>query len=339
MAMTSASPGAAGGDAPRGYVLGIDLGGTNLRLVVAGPDGAFIARASEAIDPAAGPRPILARVISTGRQILKPYTDVPLLSVGLASPGVVDVHAGTVVAARNLHGWNNVPVRQSLEEGFGVPATVDNDVNLAALGEQWRGAGRGHEDMVFISVGTGVGSGIVIGGRVHRGRHFAAGEINSLPSGCPAEDGAGEAGLEDVASGPAIVRRALARGVRPATERLTTADVFAAARHRDEAAAQVIRDAIGALARGVAALVAAIDPGVVVIGGGVSRQGDALLVPLEEQVKTLVRLRARLVRSELGVDAQLHGAAAMALAVGGPHPPNPLSRGGAPAGRGLGVGA
>ena len=321
MPVTSVNPGAAGGDTPRGCVLGIDLGGTNLRVVVAGRDGAFIAGASEAIDPAAGPGPILSRIISAGRQVLKPHADVPLLAVGLASPGVVDVAAGTVVAARNLRGWKHVPVRRSLEDGFGVPAAVDNDVNLAALGEQRHGAGRGHDDVVFISVGTGVGSGIIIGGRVHRGRHFTAGEINSLPAGCPAEDG--EAGLEDIASGPAIVRRALARGVRAPKEQLTTAAVFAAARHGDEAAAQVIREAIDALARGVAALVAAIDPEVVVIGGGVSRQGDALLVPLEEQVRKLVRLRARLVRSELGVDAQLHGAVAMAVRLGGPLPPDP----------------
>jgi glucokinase len=223
------------------------------------------------------------------------------------------VQAGVVLGARNLRGWQRVPVREILTAGFGAPVTVDNDVNLAAVGERWHGAAAGHDDVIFVAIGTGIGAGILVGGQPHRGQHWAAGEVNALPSSYPALDGDGEAGLEDVASGPAIARRAAARGLSGNGQPLSAEDVFALAASGNVIAAAVIAEAVDALARGVAALVAALDPHVVVIGGGVSRQGDALLGPLRERVAAMVRRPAPIVRSALGVDAQLHGAAFVAL--------------------------
>jgi len=296
-----------------GQVLGIDLGGTHLRMAVASLDGSFLSTSVEDIDPAAGPDAILRRIVEAGRSALRAHGESRPIAVGLATPGIVDVDHGVVVAARNLHGWKRVPVRQALAQGFAAPVTVDNDVNLAAVGERWHGAGQGQDDVVFVSIGTGIGAGILVGGQVHRGVNFAAGEVNTLPSGVAAEDGRGELGLEDVASGPAIVRRAKARGVASADGPLTTDGVFALASAGDHAAGAVIAEAVDALARGIAGLLASIDPGVVMIGGGVSRQGDALLEPLRARLQRMVRLRARLLRSELGVDAQLHGAVFAAL--------------------------
>lgn len=295
-----------------GRVLGIDLGGTHLRVVVASLDGTLLHRTVEEIDATAGPEPILRRIIAAGCAALAASGGGRTVAVALATPGVVDVREGVVVGARNLRGWQHVPVRDRLGRGFGVPVTVENDVNLAAVGERWQGAGHGHDDIVFVSIGTGIGAGILIGGEVHRGHRYAAGEVNSLPSGYPSPDG-GEAGLEDVASGPAIVRRAAARGIDAAAGSMTTDAVFAAAARGEPLAAAVIGEALDALARGVAALVAGIDPSVVVIGGGVSRQGEALLGPLRERVAGMVRLRAPIVRSALGVDAQLYGAVFAAL--------------------------
>jgi predicted NBD/HSP70 family sugar kinase len=295
-----------------GQVLGIDLGGTHLRVAVANLDGTLLSKTSEAIDPAAGPEAVLGQIVESGRRALvAQQTDRPI-AVAVASPGIVDVERGVVLGARNLAGFREVPIARTLADGFDAPVTVDNDVNMAAVGERWHGAGQGHDNIVFAAVGTGIGAGIVIGGQVHRGAQYAAGEINALPSGVRDEQGV-EIGLEDVASGPAIVRRALARGVASSSGDLTTAKVFRLARDGDPTAAAVLDEAIGALARGVAALCAAVDPSVVVIGGGVSRQGDALLEPLRAHLATMLRRCPRLLRSGLGVDAQIHGAVFAAL--------------------------
>lgn len=296
-----------------GQVLGIDLGGTHLRVAVANLDGTFLTKTVEDIDATAGPEAILRGVVESGHRALRQCGGERPIAVALATPGIVDVERGVVVAARNLAGWKGVPVRAVLAEGFDAPVTVDNDVNLAAVGERWHGAGHGHDDVVFVSIGTGIGAGILVGGQVHRGSNFAAGEINSLPSGHRAEEGKGEAGLEDVASGPAILRRARTRHLFAPTGHLTTDAVFDLARDGDPVAREVIAEAVDALARGVAALLAGIDPSVVVIGGGVSRQGDALLEPLRQRLSAMVRLRAKLLRSALGVDAQLYGAVFTAL--------------------------
>jgi len=294
-----------------GHVLGIDLGGTHLRVAVARLDGTILDQTMEEIDQSSGPDAILSRITEVGMRALAAQSSSRAIAVTLATPGIVDVDRGVVVGARNLKGWKDVPVRRALADRFESPVTIDNDVNLAAVGERWHGAGRGHDNVVFVSVGTGIGSGIIIAGQVHRGAHFAAGEINSLPSGLRQDDGA-DIGLEDVASGPAIIRRAHALGV--VLPHGATADaVFTLACAGEVTAAAVIAEAVHALAGGIAALLAIADPCVVVIGGGVSRQGEALLAPLRERLAKMVPLRARVLRSELGVDAQLHGAVFAAL--------------------------
>ena len=300
-------------NAAYGRVLGIDLGGTHLRTAVAALDGTLHEKDEEEIDASAGPEVVLRRVVAAGKEALSRVKAERPLAVALATPGLVDVHTGVVLGARNLRGWQNVHVREILSAGFGAPVIVDNDVNLAAVGERWHGAAAGHDDVVFVAIGTGIGAGILIGGQPHRGHNWAAGEVNALPSGYPALEGDGEAGLEDVASGPAISRRAAARGLCRDGQPLTAEEIFALAASDDSTAVSVIAEAVDALARGVAALVAALDPHVVVIGGGVSRQGDALLGPLRERVTAMVRRPAPIVRSALGVDAQLHGAAFAAL--------------------------
>jgi glucokinase len=227
--------------------------------------------------------------------------------VGLSTPGVVDPAHGVVLAAHNLHAWTNVPIGEALADGFGAPVAVENDVNLAALGEHRRGTGKGVDPLVFIAAGTGIGAGIILGGRIHRGAHLAAGEVKALPSGVRDESGR-EGGVEAVASGPAILRRAAARGVTAPVGGLTTELVFALARAGDSAAAAVIDEAAVALARAAAALAVAIDPAMIVLGGGLSLQGEDLLAPIREHLAAFGLTRTPVVHSALGVDAQLHGA-------------------------------
>lgn len=287
-----------------GSVLGIDLGGTHLRMVVSDLAGGFSSRSIEAIDASSGPDAILGRIAEVGKEMLAD-APAPLMAIGLATPGIVDTETGVVGRARNLKGWVDVPVRRTLEAAFGVPAMVENDVNAAALGERWHGAARGHESFFFVSIGTGVGAGLVLGGEIYHGAHFAAGEINLLPVVLDGE----EAYLEDRGSGPAIVRRALALGFAPATASAVTTDtVFRAAAAGDEAAVRAVAEGVHAIAFGAGVLLAAVDPSIVVIGGGVSSQGEALLLPVREAIAKVARLRCEVVLSELGVDAQLHGA-------------------------------
>ncbi|MEO6398933.1 MAG: ROK family protein [Tepidiformaceae bacterium] len=292
-----------------GAVLGIDLGGTHLRIRLSDLSGGIKGRAVEAIDPEAGPVEILARITELGKRLLE-ETGQSVMAIGLATPGIVNTEAGIVIAARNLKGWHDVSIGRMLEDAFGVPAVVENDVNAAALGERWHGAARGHDSFLFVSIGTGIGAGLVLGGEIYRGTHFAAGEINLLPVGVP-----GDAGfLEDRGSGPGIIRRALELGfVRPANGRTTTDGVFTAAAAGDEAARRAIADGVDAIAYGAGVLIAAMDPSIVVLGGGVTNQGDAILRPVAEAIGNIVRLRCEVVLSELGVDAQLHGAVFVGL--------------------------
>lgn len=296
-------------DASCGSVLGIDLGGTHLRLALSDLAGGISARTIEAIDPDAGPEAIVARIQAVGNALLA-ENHANLMAIGLATPGIVDTDAGVVGTARNLKGWNNVPIRKMLEAAFGVPAIVENDVNAAAMGERWRGAARGHESFLFVSIGTGVGAGLVLDGDLYRGAHFAAGEINLLPVGIPGNEGY----LEDRASGPAIVSRAIEFGFTPAAGDIASTDaVFAAAAAGDPAAMRAVEEGVDAIAFGAGVLLAAVDPSIVVLGGGVSSQGAGILGPLRLAIPKVVRLRCEVVLSELGVDAQLHGAVFVAL--------------------------
>ncbi len=290
-----------------GAALGIDLGGTHLRVAVSDLAGQVIDRSLNPIDASEGPETLIGRIVREATALLS-KTGARLTAVGMATPGIVDVNEGVVVRARNLRGWDHVPVRQALEDAFGVPAVVENDVNAAAMGERWHGAARGHDSYLFVAIGTGIGAGIVVGGELYRGVHFAAGEINLLRMG-----DADDAYLEDRASGPAIVRRALELGHPPSEGITTTEDVFAAAAGGDQPASQAVDEGVHAIAHGCAVLVATIDPSLVVIGGGVSSQGSVILNPLRQAIGEAVRLRCDVVLSELGVDAQLHGALFVAL--------------------------
>ena len=291
-----------------GLALAVDLGATHLREALADPSGAFVIRDNRDVDPTLAADVLVSQIAAAARDLLARSGVVTPVAVGIACPGVIDVEAGLVRGARNFRGWQGVPLARMLSEALGAPVFIENDVNAAALGESWRGAGRGLDSLAFIAVGTGIGVGIVIDGRVYRGAHFAAGEVNSLPSGVD------DADVESIASGPAIVRRALAANVgRSRDTELTTDAVFAAAASGDPAAALVVGDALRALGRTVAWLIAALDPAVVVVGGGVSRQGESLLPPIRAEVQRYVSDRAPVVLSKLGVDAQLHGALRLAL--------------------------
>src|SRR5215468_3085829 len=173
-------------NARHGYVGGIDLGPTKTRLAVADLRGEQLAHHVMPTPADVGPSALLTRVAGSLRALLK-QAQIPaerLLAVGAGAPGVVDRDRGMDVAlAPNLKGWSNVPMAAILRRALGVSVVVENDVNLAILGEHWRGAARGHDTCVFVTVGTGIGAGILVERELHRGHHFLSGEIGLMCMG------------------------------------------------------------------------------------------------------------------------------------------------------------
>ncbi len=279
------------------WALGIDIGGTNLVVGAVSADGTRVIGArTHPTRAARGPEAILAELVAMGQETIRELAEVEpgahVIGVGAGAPGPLDTRTGIVRLTPNL-GWVDYPLAERLRAGFSLPAFIDNDANCAILAEQWRGAAQGARCVVGITIGTGIGGGIVLNGRLHRGVADAAGEIGHLtivldgrPCGC------GNRGcLEAYASGSAIARRTaevLATG-RPSVlagmgHALTAQDVFTAAREGDDLAREIVRDTATYLGAGLASLLNLLNPDVVVIVGGVTQAGDLLLAPLRDEV-------------------------------------------------------
>src|SRR5688572_5805825 len=167
-------------NARHGFVAGIDIGPTLTRLAIADLRGEAVATRVVATPMQDGPTAMLTSLASDVRALMR-EASVPvarLLAVAAGAPGAVDTQRGMVIAlAPNLPGWSRVPMAATLRKALGAPVVVENDVNLAILGERWRGAARGHETCAFVTVGTGIGAGIIVKGELHHGHHYLAGEI------------------------------------------------------------------------------------------------------------------------------------------------------------------
>lgn len=236
--------------------------------------------------------------------------------IGVGFGGPVDHARGVVLKSHHVEGWENVPLRDELERLFGVPVVIDNDANAGTLGE-WRfGAGRGFDDLLYINVGTGIGGGVVAGGRLIRGAGNLAGEIGHATI---VRDGplctCGRRGcLEACASGDALARR----GAEALGRAVSGKEVFALAAGRDERAQRVLDAVIEDLAHGIGAAVTLLNPAAVIIGGGLSEAPEPLfLQPLRRGVPRYCLGEAsrnlRIEAAELGYDAGVIGAVALAL--------------------------
>lgn len=246
-------------------------------------------------------------------------------AIGVAAPGPIDPHDGLIYAAPNIPGWENMPLRQILEDTFHVPVALGNDANLAALGEWQFGAGQGHHDLVYLTVSTGIGGGVIVDDRLLLGSHGLAtelGHITVMPGGpiC----GCGQAGhLEAVASGTAIarwVKGELARGVEstlPIQETVTGRMISEAAECGDALARVALERAGTFIGIAVADFLHIFNPSVVIIGGGVSRSGPFLMDPLAAAMKAHALnpqyyTDLTLTTAALGDEAGLMGALALA---------------------------
>jgi predicted NBD/HSP70 family sugar kinase len=216
-------------------------------------------------------------------------------------PGVIAA-GGRVELADNVPGLAGTAFGAALEDGLGVPVVLDNDINLAALGEQWRGVARGVEDFAFLSIGTGLGAGLVLGGRLHRGRHGAAGEVDFVAAGLGRD-------IDPCAAAVSAFARELADGAQ--TELAPPYDVravFAAARGGDAVARAVVAEEARRIAMHIVPLAAVADVALVVLGGGLSANGDLLLAPIRELLAGWLPYPPRVEVSSLGEAAVLTGA-------------------------------
>jgi glucokinase len=288
------------------WIIGVDLGGTNISvgvLPIDGGNGDVLALKTVATDAGRGAKFVVDRItglIAGAREeVLSSEGGVAedFAGVGIGSPGPLNRETGTVINTPNL-GWRNFPLRDLVTREVGLPATLDNDANCATYGEWWLGAGRNVDTLVGLTLGTGIGGGIVLGGEIFHGVSDAAGEIGHMTIDSTGRlCKCGNYGcLEAYASGPAIAHRAV-EGVKAGAESLlpnlvdgrlddvTAATVYEAVVLGDLYANEVMRETAKFLGAGVANIINVLNPEMVVIAGGVTRAGDHLFVPLRAEVR------------------------------------------------------
>lgn len=308
-----------------GQAVGLDVGGTKIAGFRVAREGRILAR--DAVEtPAEDPEATIAAMVSVARGLVT----ADVIAVGVGAAGMVDASTGVLRFAPNL-AWRELPIAARVSESLGLPCQVDNDANVAAWGEYRFGAGRGVQHMLLLTVGTGIGGGIVAGGRLFRGAHGFAAEIGHIivePGGPVC--GCGNRGCwEQVAAGRAIDRRgreaarehprsllATLAGGEP--EKVTGAVVTEAAKRGDDVARSILTEVGRRLGEGIAGLVNVLDPEVVVVGGGAIDAGDLLLEPARAAFVDAVeapehRPVVPILAAELGNDAGAVGAAALAL--------------------------
>jgi predicted NBD/HSP70 family sugar kinase len=296
------------------YVVGVDIGRAYIRVAAADMAGTVVAR-RDVRNRARSAAAVVSAVVDLAHAVASEggidWARVNHVVVG--SPGVFDPRTGRLRLAPNLPGWSRRGLVDSLREALGPSLAIDNDVNLAAIGELHHGRGAGADPLAFVSVGTGVGMGIIIDGVPFRGANGGAGEIGYLPlAGSPDSADARARGLlETAASADGVVRTAVELGM---TGTLTAERVFAAAAEGDERALAAVDREAERLALVVATVAAVVDPELVVLGGGLGGSGPLLIGRIEGHLERLTPLRPRIVESATGHDAVLLGAIVTAVA-------------------------
>mgnify|MGYP001611821883 CR=1 FL=1 len=316
------------------FIIGLDLGGTKVSAGALSQDGQRTA-GLRSIETQAelGAEGVVDRIIGLIEDVIlgamqeTGATRRDFIGIGIGAPGPLDRKNGVVIVAPNL-GWRDFPLRDRVTSRLGLPATLDNDANCATVGEWWLGAARGGRNVVGITIGTGIGGGLILDGKLYHGSSDVAGEIGHTTidvNGRHCKCGSYGC-LEAYASGPAIATRArealvredsasaLPSMVNSQLDRITAETVYQAAKQGDPLANEIVRDTARYLGAGIATLLNVINPDVVVVAGGVTHAGEALFGPLRAEVrrrafKPAVQA-ARIVPAELPGTAGVVGAVA-----------------------------
>lgn len=312
-------------------ILAIDLGGTKFVAAVVSSTGEIGLRQYKLTLADEGPEAVIRRMLETIDDLIRNagLTSSSLSGIAIAAAGAIDSARGIVTASPNLPGWHDVPLKDIVVKATGIRTVVLNDANAAALGEHAYGAGKGVNNLIYITVSTGIGGGIIINGKLYGGACGSAGEIghttidiNGLRCNC------GNIGcLETLASGKAVAREAqrlISGGARTCMlelaegelQNVTAQTVSAAAQRGDATAKAIIARAAGYLGVGLVNLVNIFNPEMIVVGGGMSKMGDSLLdgarSVVAERAFQLSAQAVRIVPSQLGDNAGILGAVAFA---------------------------
>jgi glucokinase len=309
-------------------VLAIDLGGTKIAAALIAPDNRVMDRTHSPTLVSEGLQPVIDRIFAMIDRLLSQCTTdaAQLDGIAIAAAGAIDTDKGLITSSPNLPGWSNVPLRDMVRERYGVDSCLVNDANAAALAEHRLGAGRGTNNLIYLTVSTGIGGGIIVNGELYSGISGCAGELGhmTIDANGPECDCGNVGCLEVFASGKAVAGEAKRRIKQGGQSRLTdivsgnlegiTAEKVAmAAQGGDRLAMEVISRAAGYLGVGMVNLVNIFNPEMIVVGGGLSKMGELLLGPARQVVKQrvfpLCAGAVRIVTAELGDDAGVLGAA------------------------------
>jgi glucokinase-like ROK family protein len=318
--------------AEAGHLLVADLGATSIDVAVTDLDGRILGHRDEPADVSAGPERSLQRIEELFDQLTDATRDLPgpLWGIGIGVPGPVEFRSGRPISPPIMPGWDGYPVRERFAKRYGAPVWVDNDVNILALGEWRSGIAVGHDNVVVIKIGTGIGAGIISNGRIHRGAQGAAGDVGHIQvvDAASVLCRCGNVGcLEALAGGAALSRDGEGLALSGRSERLrialeqhgrvTAEDVARAASFGDPLAVSLLQVAGHRVGLMLASVVNFFNPSLIVVGGGVAQSGDQLLAAIRETVyrRSLPLATRDLVvqRSSLGALAGVVGASTMVL--------------------------
>jgi glucokinase len=304
-----------------GYVVGVDIGGTNLRLALADMCGNVVAKWAVSTAGVRDPAVVVGLIHQGVEHLLQQnlISRELLRAVAAGAPGVTNVDDGVVIATSYLMGWRDIPLRALLEAKLGVPAAVENDVNTAAIAESQIGAGKGVRDFVFVAVGTGIGAGIVLNGRLFHGMNWSAGEIGYMlvpgTSVKPVETGQPGA-LESIVGGEGIKAQWQSLWAEDRTQLakdLVATQIFDHALAGDALAMTVLEKSAQTLAYAIYDLAVVLNCPLFVLGGSVGMHPALWKSTQDLLVRRDARVQPKLVRSTLGPDAQVSGAIHLAL--------------------------
>jgi len=311
-----------------GYVLGIDVGGTNIKAALADLDGEIADRYNLASEELGTKQEAINNLASFINDIIEKnnFNKDKIIRIGLVVPGVTDIFSG-IVSNAPAFGWQNIKIKELLEDKLEIPVSIENDVNAAAFAEKEIGNGKDYSNLIFMSIGTGIGLGLILNNELYRGSNFAAGEVgytiidtdwfNNKDIDDP---GKSFGCLESMAAAPGIVRMAedldiikeIADQNNISSSEVSSKDIINYARVNNKKALKLIDDLTTYLAAGIVNISVLINPEAIFLSGGVMEAGDILLDRIKEKVSKVSPFKPDIMISSFGSDASLEGALALA---------------------------
>ena len=315
----------------KNYTIGIDLGGTNVKIALLKNVNIIVQKTSIETDKHKGRSKLIAEIIKIIKQLIKDnkLKKSQIAGIGIGVAGPINFDRGFIHNLTNIKGWKNTPLKQMLTKKIGIRTFVDNDVNVVTLGELAFGAGRGFKDILCLTLGTGVGGGIVLNGHLYRGPNFTAGEIGHIPISItgPKCNCGGTACIERYVGNKFIIQRAkelvknnkkslIFKYANNQISKITPKIISQAASDKDKTALLIWREVGNYLGIALSGLVNTLNPELIIIGGGVAKAGK----PLFDSIKKTIKLRAmknpasfvKVVPALLGEEAGIVGASVLA---------------------------